>query len=116
MQPSTGQTATHCGESKCPSHSVHFLGSITNVPFFSRIAVFGHSGSQAEQPVQVDAMIFSAMSNLRLNVPIQAAAALNAPWRIAASPRAWCSMAPLATRCRYAPNHASAAFSMNSFA
>ena len=26
---STGQTSTHCGVSKCPTHSVHFVGSIT---------------------------------------------------------------------------------------
>ena len=25
----TGQTATHCGASKCPSHSTHVAGSIT---------------------------------------------------------------------------------------
>jgi hypothetical protein len=58
---STGQTAAHCGESKCPRHSVHFFGSITNVPFFSEIATFGHSGSHAEQLVHCEDMIFSAI-------------------------------------------------------
>jgi hypothetical protein len=61
MQPSTGQTAMHCGESNWPSHSVHFFGSMTKVPPFSRMATFGHSGSQAEQPVQVEAMILRAL-------------------------------------------------------
>jgi hypothetical protein len=59
---STGQTAVHCGESKWPMHSVHFLGLITKVPFFSEIATFGHSGSQAEQLVHCDAMIFKAIN------------------------------------------------------
>lgn len=58
---STGQTAAHCGASKWPMHSVHFLGSITKVPFFSEIATLGHSGSQAEQFVHCDAMIFNAI-------------------------------------------------------
>jgi hypothetical protein len=35
------------------------------VPPFSRMATFGHSGSQAEQPVQVDAMIFMGMMGLQ---------------------------------------------------
>jgi hypothetical protein len=43
-------------------HSVHFFGSITNVPFFSVIATLGHSGSQAEQLVHCEAMIFSAIA------------------------------------------------------
>ena len=59
---STGQTAAHCGSSKWPMHSVHFFGSITNVPFFSEIATFGHSGSQAEQLVHCEAMIFNVMN------------------------------------------------------
>jgi hypothetical protein len=58
---STGHTAVHCGESKWPMHSVHFFGSITKVPFFSVIATLGHSGSQAEQLVHCEAMIFSAI-------------------------------------------------------
>jgi hypothetical protein len=58
---STGHTAAHCGASKCPMHSVHFFGSMTNVPFFSEIATFGHSGSQAEQLVHCDPMIFNAI-------------------------------------------------------
>jgi hypothetical protein len=58
---STGQTAAHCGVSKCPMHSVHFFGLITKVPFFSEIATLGHSGSQAEQLVHCDAMIFNDM-------------------------------------------------------
>src|SRR6266568_2710863 len=64
MQPSTGHTATHCGSSKWPSHSVHLTGSMMKVPPFSRMATLGHSGSQAEQPVQVEAMIFKAMGVL----------------------------------------------------
>jgi hypothetical protein len=31
------------------------------VPPFSRMATLGHSGSQAEQPVHIEAMIFKAM-------------------------------------------------------
>jgi hypothetical protein len=62
---STGQTAAHCGESKCPMHSVHFFGSITKVPFFSVIATLGHSGSHAEQLVHCEAMIFSAIAYSR---------------------------------------------------
>jgi hypothetical protein len=60
---STGQTAMHCGVSKWPMHSVHFLGLITKTPFFSEIATFGHSGSQAEHPVHCEAIIFSGMSH-----------------------------------------------------
>ena len=42
-------------------HSMHFCGSITNVPFASEIATFGHSGSHAEQLVHYDATIFKAI-------------------------------------------------------
>jgi hypothetical protein len=59
---STGQTAVHCGVSKCPMHSVHFLGLITKVPFFSEMATLGHSGSHAEQLVHCEAMIFSVIA------------------------------------------------------
>ena len=38
-------------------HSVHFFGLMTKVPFFSEIATFGHSASQAVQEVHCDAMI-----------------------------------------------------------
>jgi hypothetical protein len=58
---STGQTAAHWGASKWPMHSVHFFGSITKVPFFSVIATLGHSGSQAEQLVHCEAMIFNVI-------------------------------------------------------
>jgi hypothetical protein len=34
---------------------------MTNVPFFSEMATFGHSASQAEQLVHCDAMIFRVM-------------------------------------------------------
>jgi len=61
MQPSTGHTATHWAVSKWPTQSVHFLGSMMYVPFFSRMATLGHSGSQAEQAVQVELMILWAM-------------------------------------------------------
>jgi hypothetical protein len=47
----TGQTSAHFGVSKCPSHSVHFFGSMMNVPPFSEIAAFGHSNSQMLHPV-----------------------------------------------------------------
>jgi hypothetical protein len=57
MQPSTGHTAMHCGASKWPSHSVHLAGSMMKTPLFSRMASLGHSGSQAEQPEQVEPMI-----------------------------------------------------------
>ena len=42
-------------------HSVHLAGSITKVPFFSEIAIFGHSGSQAEQLVHWELTILKAM-------------------------------------------------------
>jgi hypothetical protein len=80
MQPSTGQTATHCGLSNWPSHSVHLAGSMTKVPPFSRMAVLGHSGSQAEHPVHVDAMIFIAMTILLMTAVMNLqAAAVKAP-------------------------------------
>jgi hypothetical protein len=59
---STGHTAVHCGESKCPMHSVHFFGLMKNTPAFSYMATFGHSGSHAEQPVHWDAMIFNGIT------------------------------------------------------
>jgi hypothetical protein len=71
-------------------HSVHFFGSITKVPFFSLIATFGHSGSQAEQLVHCEDIIFNAIGLLlspdHCIAPAQAAA-VSAPWRISASPR-----------------------------
>jgi len=54
---STGQTATHCGISKYPMHSVHFFGLMMNVPFFSEIATFGHSASHAVHDVHCEATI-----------------------------------------------------------
>jgi hypothetical protein len=54
---STGQTSAQRGVSKCPSHSVHFLGSIIYMSFFKRIAAFGHSNSQAPHTVHCDATI-----------------------------------------------------------
>ena len=35
-------------------HSEHLAGSIAKVPAFSKIALFGHCGSQAEQPVHCE--------------------------------------------------------------
>jgi hypothetical protein len=55
--PGTGQTSSQRGMSEWPSHSVHFLGLITNVSPFMEIAAFGHSNSQRLQPVQLEAMI-----------------------------------------------------------
>jgi hypothetical protein len=46
-----GQAAMHCGESNCPSHSVHLFALIWQTPYFSRIAIFGQASSQEEQPV-----------------------------------------------------------------
>jgi hypothetical protein len=60
---STGQTATHCGVSKWPRHSVHFFGSMMKVPPFSEIAMFGHSASQAEQLVHCEATILYVMDH-----------------------------------------------------
>lgn len=76
---STGQTAAHCGVSKWPMHSVHFFGLMTNVPFFSEIATFGHSGSQAEQLVHCEAMIFSGIEILLEPGAADHAAAISAP-------------------------------------
>jgi hypothetical protein len=56
-----GHAATHCGASKKPMHSVHLAGSMANSKFFSAIALFGHSLTQAEQPVQEDSLIMYAM-------------------------------------------------------
>jgi hypothetical protein len=67
---STGQTATHCGSSKKPMHSVHFAGSITNVLPCSEIAWLGHSGSHAEQEVQFFATIRYAILFLSYRSPI----------------------------------------------
>jgi hypothetical protein len=53
----TGHTAAHWGASKCPSHSVHFFGSITYISFLSEMAAFGHSNSHAPQTVHWDATI-----------------------------------------------------------
>ncbi|SMH64317.1 protein of unknown function [Acidithiobacillus ferrivorans] len=47
-------------------HSVHLAGSITKVPFFSEMAIFGHSGSQAEQLVHWELTILKAMMFLLL--------------------------------------------------
>src|SRR6266567_1802473 len=54
---STGQTTAHCGVSKCPTHSVHFLGSMMYMSFLRRMAALGHSNSQAPHTVHCDAMI-----------------------------------------------------------
>src|ERR1700760_935414 len=98
-------------------HSVHFLGSITNVPFFSEIATFGHSGSQAEQLVHCEATIFNAIGfSCQREFDVAQAAAIRAPWRISASPRATCSISPLFTLSRYDLNQVIADFSMNSWA
>ena len=48
----TGQTLLHCGVSKCPTHSVHFFGSMMYMSFLRRMAALGHSNSQAPQAVQ----------------------------------------------------------------
>jgi hypothetical protein len=54
---STGQTTAHCGVSKCPTHSVHFFGSIRYISFLRRMAALGHSNSQAPHTVHCEAMI-----------------------------------------------------------
>jgi hypothetical protein len=50
MQPSTGHTVTHCGESNAPSHSEHSSALITKIESPAAIAVLGHSGSRAALP------------------------------------------------------------------
>jgi len=62
--PGTGQTSSHLAWSKWPSHSVHFLGSITKVSPFIEIAAFGHSNSQRLQPVHDEAMILYVIETL----------------------------------------------------
>jgi hypothetical protein len=60
----TGQTAWHCGLSKCPTHSTHVAGSIKyGVP--SVIELVGHSGTQAPQAMH-SSVIFMAMGNYSL--------------------------------------------------
>jgi hypothetical protein len=54
---STGQTTAHCGVSKCPTHSVHFLGSMMYMSFLRRMAALGHSNSHAPHTVHCEAMI-----------------------------------------------------------
>jgi hypothetical protein len=54
---STGQTTAHCGASKCPSHSVHFFGSMMYMSPLRRMAALGHSNSQAPHTVHCEAMI-----------------------------------------------------------
>jgi hypothetical protein len=53
----TGHTAAHWGSSKLPLHSWHLAGSMTNISFFSEMAEFGHSSSQAPHTVHFDATI-----------------------------------------------------------
>src|SRR5437763_15439294 len=60
---STGQTSTHCGVSKWPTHSVHFDGSIRYISIPCEIAPFGHSGSQTSQLMH-SSVIISAMAGL----------------------------------------------------
>jgi hypothetical protein len=56
-----GHAATHWGASKKPMHSVHFSGSMASSKFLSEIALFGHSLTHAEQPVQLDSLIMYAI-------------------------------------------------------
>ena len=58
---STGQTAAHCGAVEMADAFGAFLRIDHERPFFSEIATLGHSGSQAEQLVHCDAMIFSVI-------------------------------------------------------
>jgi hypothetical protein len=53
MQLPDWQTSTHCGLSKLPTHSLHFLESILKTLPLCVIALFGHSLSHAPQAVQV---------------------------------------------------------------
>jgi len=54
---STGHTTAHCGVSKCPTHSVHFFGSMMYMSFLRRMAALGHSNSQAPHTVHCEAVI-----------------------------------------------------------
>jgi hypothetical protein len=49
-----GQIAAHCGSSKNPMHSVHFVGSMRKRKLSSKIASLGHSFTHAEHPVHLD--------------------------------------------------------------
>jgi hypothetical protein len=68
MQPLIGQSSTHLGLSKSPSHSVQVSGSILVMPFLVLIESVGHSGSQSPQEVQRSASIFIAMMILLFQV------------------------------------------------
>jgi hypothetical protein len=59
-----GQIAAHCGSSKNPMHSVHFVESMKKAKFFSKIASLGHSLAHAEHPVQLDSLIMYAIQSL----------------------------------------------------
>jgi hypothetical protein len=68
MQPLIGQTFTHCGLEKSPSHSVHSLGLILYKPFLTLIEAVGHSGSQSPHEVHKSVLIFIAMMNLLFQI------------------------------------------------
>jgi hypothetical protein len=52
-----GQTSLHCGSSSAPTHSVHFIGSMTYIGFPAVMALFGQTGSQASQAVHASVII-----------------------------------------------------------
>ncbi|CAG4883700.1 protein of unknown function [Georgfuchsia toluolica] len=58
---STGHTCMHCDLSKCPTHSVHLVGSIAYASSPAEIAPFGHSGTHASQLIQSE-LIINAIS------------------------------------------------------
>jgi len=59
-----GQMALHLGASNSILHSVHILGSTTNLSVLKLIAPEGHSNSHAPHWVHCEAMILKAMIQL----------------------------------------------------
>jgi hypothetical protein len=53
MQEPLWHTSTHCGESKWPSQSLHFVASILKTLPLWLIALFGHAFSHKAHDVQV---------------------------------------------------------------
>src|ERR1019366_5120720 len=71
MQPLIGQTLTHCGLSKSPSHSVQPLALIMYKPFFTLMEAVGHSGSQSPHEVHKSVSIFIAMIILLYQIQVR---------------------------------------------
>jgi hypothetical protein len=67
MQLSTGQTRTHCGLSKSPSHSVQVALSISKTTLPSVIELVGQTGKQSPHEIHSAATIYKAMIILLKN-------------------------------------------------